>query len=427
MSFFSPSYWLGLREWPLLVALAVGLLIGLERERRKIETSSRSGAGLRTYALVGVMGGATAAMGNVGLVLVAGGFVAVSALTAYVLGDRKDPGLTGEVALMLTFALGALAQENPALAFEVGIVVAALLAFRVQLHRFVRERITDQELRDALTFAIAAVIILPLLPNRAIDPFGLLNPFTLWRLGVVAMGLSFVGYIAQRTLGGRYGLLLAGLAAGLISSTAAVAAMGSQAKADPQLANASAAGAVASMIGSLIYLVLLIEAVSPRLVFTLALPLGLAVCLMLGYAAWLARQNSKLDPKAKPLGRAFSPGAVVLFVGLIGGFSLVSELLMHWLGMPGAIAGAAIMGLADAHAAAVSMATLLDGKRLTASVAAGSVILALSTNMLIKIPTAFVCGDRRYGRSVAGGAVLLVLGLWAGALLMARYGNVTFA
>jgi uncharacterized membrane protein (DUF4010 family) len=192
-------------EWPLLVALAIGLLIGLERERRKGEGTSRSPAGLRTFALVGLLGGVTALSGDVAFVVI-----------AYGLGDRKDPGLTGEVALVATFSLGVLAQTRPVVAFETGVVIAALLAFRVQLHTFVRKRISDQELLDALTFAVAAVVILPLLPNRAVDPFGLLNPFTLWRLAVVAMALSFLGYGAQRLLGGRNGLLVAGLAAGLV-------------------------------------------------------------------------------------------------------------------------------------------------------------------------------------------------------------------
>ena len=211
-------------EWPLLVALAIGLLIGLERERRKGEGASRSPAGLRTFALVGLLGGVVALIGNSGLVLGGGVFVALGALTAYGLGDRKDPGLTGEVALVVTYGLGVLAQTRPAIALEAGVIVAGLLAFRVQLHRFARERITDQELLDALTFAIAAVVILPLLPNRVVDHFGLLNPFTLWRLAVVAMALSFLGYVTQRLFGGRYGPLVAGLAAGLVSSTAAVAA-----------------------------------------------------------------------------------------------------------------------------------------------------------------------------------------------------------
>lgn len=117
---------------------------------------------------------------------------------------------------MATYVLGILAHTRPVVALEVGVVVTAPLAFWVQLPRFVRDRITDQELLDALTFAIATVVILPLLPDRAVDPFGLLNPFTLWRLAGVAMGLSFLGYIAQRLLGGRYGLLIASVRARVV-------------------------------------------------------------------------------------------------------------------------------------------------------------------------------------------------------------------
>ncbi|WP_426032587.1 MgtC/SapB family protein [Caulobacter sp. DWP3-1-3b2] len=404
-------------EWPLLVALAVGLLIGLERERRKGEGASRSPAGLRTFALVGLLGGVAALIGNTGLILVAGSFVAIGALTAYALGDRKDPGLTGEVALVVTYVLGVLAQTRPAVALEAGVVVAALLAFRVQLHRFVRERITDQELLDALTLAIAAIVILPLLPNRAIDPFGLLNPFTLWRLAVVAMALNFLGYVAQRLLGGRYGLLVAGLAGGLVSSTAAVAAMGARSKDQPDLAAASAAGAVASMIGSLGYLAAIIGAVSPRLVVILAAPLGFSTVLMFIYAGLLVHRTPKPITKPEAVGRAFNGGAVLLFVALVGGFSLASELLIRWLGAPGALIGTAVMGLADAHAASVSMATLLAGGRLAVAAAALGVVLTLTTNMAVKIPTAFIAGSRSYGWHVTIGVGLLLAGLWLGGLL----------
>jgi uncharacterized membrane protein (DUF4010 family) len=415
MHSFDTAAWLSRPEWPLVVALSIGLLIGLERERRKGEGTSRSPAGLRTFGLVGLLGGLVALIGNPGLILVAGGFVVLGAIAAYALGERKDPGLTGEVALVVTFALGVLAKTQPAVALETGIVVTALLAFRVQLHRLVRERITDQELLDALTFAIAAVVILPLLPNRAVDPFGLLNPFTLWRLAVVAMGLSFLGYVAQRLFGGKYGLLVAGFAAGLVSSTAAVAAMGARAKAQPAVAEASAAGAVASMIGSLVYLMAIIAAVSLPLAATLAIPLGSAAVLMLGYAAVLARRVRK-TAKSPPVGRAFNGVAVLVFVGLVGSFSLAAELLIRWLGAPGALVGATVMGLADAHAAAVSMAALLAGGRLAVSAAAIGVILTLTTNMAVKIPTAFVTGDRAFGQRVTLGVGLLLTGLWGGGL-----------
>lgn len=404
-------------EWPLLVALAIGLLVGVERERRKGDGTTRSAAGLRTFAIVGLLGGISATVGDPRLVLLAGAFVAVGALTAYALGDRQDPGLTGEVALVATFALGVLAQSKPALAFEAGVVVTALLAFRVQLHRLVRERISDQELLDALTFAIAATVILPLLPNRAVDPLGLLNPFTLWRLAVVAMALSSAGYVAQRLVGARYGFLVAGLAAGLVSSTAAVVAMGARSRAQASLAPAAASGAVASLIGSLAYLTAIVSAVSPRMIGWLAWPLALAAVPMLAYAGWLVHGAPRTAEEAKPVGRTFNGLAVILFVALVGGFSVASELLIRWLGAPGALVGAAVMGLADAHAAAVSLATLLAGDRLAPSVAATGVILALTANMVIKIPAAFLAGTRAYAFRVTAGVGLLLAGLWTGCVL----------
>ncbi len=401
-------------EWPLLIALAIGLLIGLERERRKGDGPTRSPAGLRTFALVGLLGGLTATFGDRHLILLVGALVGFGVLIAYALGERGDPGLTGEVALIATYVLGVLAPAKPVLALEVGIVVAALLAFRVQLHHFVRERISDQDLRDSLTFAIAAVVILPLLPDRPVDPYGLLNPFTLGRLAVVAMALSAVGYVAQRLVGARYGFLVAGLASGLVSSTAAVVAMGGRSRAAPAAASASAAGAVASLVGSLGYLTALIGAVSPALLTVLALPLGLAAGLILLYAAWLVHGAPRQADDLTPTGRAFNGLTILLFVALVSGFSLLSEQLVVWLGTPGALAGATVLGLADAHAAAISMATLNANGSLAAGPAATAVLLTLTTNMAVKVPAAFMSGSRPYAMRVVWGVVLLVGGLWAG-------------
>ena len=412
----------GLPEWPLLIALAIGLLIGMDRERRKGEEGDRHPAGLRTFALVALLGATTAMIGDSRLVVLAGAFVALATLAGYVMGDRKDPGLTGEAALVLTFVLGVLAWSRPALAFEIGVVVAALLAFRVQLHRLVRERISERELLDLLTFAIAAAVILPVLPNRAIDPFGLLNPFTLWRLAVVAMGLSALGYAAQRLVGARFGLLVAGLVAGLLSSTVAFAAMGARARAEPALARSGAAGAVASMIGSLAYLAALVGAVSLEVLRLLAPSLGLAVVLLLAYAAWLVRGAPKTPDDALPQGRAFNWTGVFLFVILVGGFSLAADGLNRWLGVTGALIGATVMGLADAHAASVSMAALNAGGQLTTPAAATAILLTLTTNMAVKIPTAFLAGGRDYGLRASVGVVLVLVAIWAawGAAWLAR-------
>ena len=173
------------------------------------------------------------------------------------------------------------------------------------------------------------------------------------------------------------------------------------------------------MIGSLGYLAAIIGAVSPRLVGILAAPLGFSAVLMLTYAGWLVHRTPKPITKPEAVGRAFNGVSVLLFVALVGGFSLASELLIRWLGAPGALIGAAVMGLADAHAASVSIATLLAGGRLAVAAAALGVVLTLTTNMAVKIPTAFIAGSRSYGWHVTIGVGLLLAGLWLGGLLAA--------
>jgi len=172
------------------------------------------------------------------------------------------------------------------------------------------------------------------------------------------------------------------------------------------------------MIGSLGYLAAIIWAVSPQLALMLAIPLSFSAVLMLVYAAWLVRRPSKTTTQAERVGRAFNGMSILLFVALVGGFSLVSEFLIRWLGAPGAFVGAAILGLADAHATSVSMATLAAGDRLTVFAAAIGVVLTLTTNMGVKIPTAFVAGSQSYGRLVMIGVGLLLVGLWSGGLLV---------
>jgi uncharacterized membrane protein (DUF4010 family) len=400
--------------WRLLVALAIGLLTGVERERRKGEGDTRAPAGLRTFMLVALLGGLAAQTGSDLLVVLAGAFTAGAALVGYALGDHRDPGLTSEVALFVTYLLGVLAQSNPVLALEVSVVVTVLLAYRTQLHHLARDVLTERELLDGLTLAMAALVVWPLLPNRAIDPYGLINPFILWRLAVVLMGLSALGYIGQRIFGTRYGLTVAGFTAGFISSTAAIVAMGERAQSDPRVAGPTAAGAISSLLGSLMYLTALVAAANPGLFRLLAVPLGFAVAMTLGYAIALNwRFSSSSDVVAMP-GRAFNMWTAMLFAALVAGFAAVSTALTTWLGAAGALAGAGATGLVDAHAAAVSLATLSGAGEIDDATAALGILMALSANMAAKAPTAFVCGPRPFAFRITAGLMLLLAGIWTG-------------
>jgi uncharacterized membrane protein (DUF4010 family) len=401
-----------LPEWPFLVALTIGLLIGAERERRKDQGDTHRPAGVRTFTLTALLGVASASIGG-GLELLAGTFVAVGALIGYARGAQSERDLTGEVALVATFTLGVLAHGRPMLALEVGVLVAGLLAYREQIHRLVRETLTEQELLDGIAFAIAAASILPMLPNHPLDRFGLFNPFTLWRLVVVVMALSAFGYIAQRLVGARFGLVVAGLASGLVSATAAVAAMAQRSRTDAQDGTASAAGAIAALLSSVCLMMVLVVTVSPNLAPRLALPLAAAAVTVLAYALLLGRRSTAGPREPAPVGRAFDFGQAILFVAIVAGFTVLSRVLAAYLGATGAIVGAAATGLADAHAAAVSMATLNNSRQIADSTATWGVLIGLSTNMIIKAPLAFSLGARAYAIRLTIGIALMLASLWS--------------
>jgi uncharacterized membrane protein (DUF4010 family) len=180
-------------QWHLLVALGIGLLIGLERERRKGEGRNREAAGVRTFALVALVGGLSAELGGVAVLAVCAAFIATAGIVAYTLRRNEDPGLTTQVALMTTFLLGALTETDVALAAGLAVVVTVLLVARTPLHRFVRESLSEQEVHDGLVFAAAALVILPLVPNDELGPYGVFNPFVIWRLVVIVMAISAIG------------------------------------------------------------------------------------------------------------------------------------------------------------------------------------------------------------------------------------------
>lgn len=407
-------------ELKLLLALGIGLLVGVERERSKGSGPSRGAAGLRTFALIGLVGGVAGLFGQPLLTAVSGLFVAAAAVASYRRSRPDDPGLTTEVAMFATFLLGLMTADRPQAAAAAGVVMAVLLAARAPLQALVRDVLTQRELMDGLAFAIAALVILPLLPDRAIDPLGVLNPFALWRLAVVMMALSALGYIAQRLEGGRRGLILAGLAGGLVSSTATIAGMARRALATPSETASAAAAGVASMLSSMVYLSLLLATLRPQLLVDLALPLLSGGAVILAYALVLARRAPPPAPGEAGTGRAFDLQTTAVFVALVAGCTLISRLLEIWLGDRGVLAGAAATGLADAHAAALSVTSLAAAGKLPDPVAALGVLVAVAANMLVKAPAAWILGGRAYGVRVGLGAVLLTLGVLGGAVLQGR-------
>lgn len=255
-----------------LAAFGGGLLVGIERERDQGGDGGPGAAGVRTYTLTAVAG-IVAAL--IGAIAVAVGIAAFAALAhaSYQRSRERDPGLTSEVTLVLVFLLGALALAQAQLAAALFVATAILLESKQALHRFTRQVLTDAELGDLLLLAASALIVLPLLPDRTIDPFGVLNPRTLWLLVVLVMAINAAGYVALRALGARRGLLLAGFVGGFVSSTATIGGMGQRAKATPAARPSAAAAALLSNVPTLIQLGVIFAALAPGLLRAFARPL----------------------------------------------------------------------------------------------------------------------------------------------------------
>lgn len=400
--------------WHLLVALSIGLLIGVDRERHNRESGKRAPQGVRTFSLCALLGALTAQTGSVELVAIGGLFTVLAAMAGYWLSPRHDLGLTTETALVVTFVLGVMAETRPALALGAGVCVTVLLAAREPLHRFIRDVLTRREVLDGIAFSVAALVVLPLLPNRAIDPWGIINPFAFWRMVVVIMGFSAAGYWATRFMGPKAGLVSTGFSSGFISSSMGIAAMSARAKSSVSLSRVAAAGAIASILGSLVYLVALIIAADAVLLWRLIMPFGFAMALTLSYAAIITWRSPSVSSSITSSGRAFDIKSIIVFVALVIAFGIISTIIVSWFGQAGILLSAGATGLVDAHATAVSVATMIVTGKIADAPGALAILIGLTTNMAIKVPVAFALGPKPFAVQVAVGLALLLTGLWGG-------------
>jgi len=397
------------------VALGIGLLIGVERERRKGQGRTRAPAGIRTFAIASLAGavGLTAG-GELLFAIVIGGVIALTAI-AYWRARDGDPGLTTEVALILTTVLGGLAMQQPALAAGLGVTITILLAARTRLHRFVRRVLTADELEDALIFLGATLVVLPILPDRPMGPFDALNPRSIWILVILIMAIGAAGYLAVRLLGSRAGLAIAGLASGFVSSTATIGAMGARAAANPRVRAAAVTGAVLSTVATVIYTAAVLAATSLATLKILSVPLILAGIAAIAYGAlsmmWVIGQTAEGEVER---GRAFSLKTAVVFALTVSVILVASAALQHWYGARGVLAAAALAGFVDAQSAAISVASLVASGRLTTNDALLPIVAGLTTNTVSKMVIAAVAGGRAYALRVIPGLLLVIAAAWAG-------------
>lgn len=404
------------------IALAIGLLIGMERgwKARELEEGQRI-AGIRTFGLIALAGGTTALLAReLGWPVVAAGLVSTAALMIVAYGlkrqEGEDIGITTNVAALIAFLLGALAVgENRALAASAAVVTTLLLGVKPVLHRWL-QRLQPEELYATLKLLLISVVLLPILPDQGFGPWEALNPYRIWLMVVMIAGISFAGYLAMKVSGAEKGIAMTAFFGGLASSTATTLALARMARRDrsmPELLSSGILIACATMYPRILLVAALI---SLPLAGTLLPPI--AVMMILSYAgAYLFWRRARNKPDREPpqLQNPFQIRPALAFGALLTAILLLSRWLEAEWGNTGLYLLGAVSGLADVDAINLSLAERV-GTGLSPLVAALAVVIAAASNTIVKSSLALGIGGRALGLRVlaasavplAGGAITLL-------------------
>ncbi|PWB34143.1 hypothetical protein DCO48_07540 [Pseudomonas sp. SDI] len=403
----------------LAAALGIGMLVGLERERKKGSDERRAFAGFRTFAITAVLGYvcmATAGVMLVGIMTIA---LAIIVAVAYWKHPGTDPGITSEVALLFVLILGALSYQQPGLAVAVSVVLTVILALRQELHRFALQQLTESEVRDGLILLTAALVILPLTPDRFIGPFGAINPRTVCTLTVLLMSAEALGHIALRMMGARYGYTLSAIASGFASGSATIALIGHVARREQASVRALSAAAIFSNLATIAMLSLVLGTVDLAFLQAVWVPVVLAALATVAYGSMLlAPWKPSIVPVSTKVGDgAFSLKVALVVTAAVTGITLLSSALLYFFGHSGVLIAALLSGLADAHATAASIASLVKSGQLSITDIAIPSLSAMSSNTLSKCVLAWASGGKTYAAYVITGQLVIIASMWLGLLM----------
>ena len=405
----------------LAVALLLGAIIGLERgwDAREQKSGERI-AGIRTFALVGLLGGISAVLAReitewaFPVLLVS---VVAMAIVAYSerLEHIRNFSITGIVGMVLTFCFGAVAVAvDPVIATASAVVTAIILDNKEEIHGWVN-KLKEHELDAALKLLLISVVMLPLLPNEKMGPGGVLNPREIWWMVVMIASISFVGYFAIRVAGTRKGILFTSLFAGLSSSTALTLHFARQASKTPQL-NAQFATGILIACGTMFPRILVYcLVINPDLLPSLIWPVIVMTALLYGPAFFIWRKNDRELHVSQPAlnQNPLDLTSALVFGALLTAILLLGEFLGNWLGDAGIYFLAATSGIADVDAITLSL-TRMSNNSLAMGTAVIGIVIAAATNNLVKSALAGFVGNRQTGLLVG---VPMVLSLAAGLLV----------
>lgn len=392
----------------LTAALGCGLLIGIERERRKGTGPSRALAGVRSFALVSVLGAAAMLMNSPWLVAVGAAFVAALGVVGYARDKSGDPGTTTEIALLLTYLIGALCAWSLALAAGMAVGLTALLAGRERMHHVARDWLHPGEVRDGIVLAALALIALPLMPNR---PFWgpVLNPHLITQLLALLLAIQALAHLSRRLLQARQAMALSALATGFVSSTATIASLGLEVREGRAQARPMAGAALLSCVATMLQLLVVAAAMQPAWLRLIWLPCLAGALLAAVWGGWLVAalpSSGTTRPEGGAVpdgGRMFSLPRAAVVAALLTGVQILVYALQRGFGDTGLLAGALLGALADLHAAAAAVLVQGGPAGAPAKPLREALMAALLLHGVSKAATAWVSGGAGYALRLTPG------------------------
>jgi uncharacterized membrane protein (DUF4010 family) len=402
--------------WRFGFALVIGALIGLEREFYQQKEESPDFAGIRTFSLIALLGSVSSYLADdYGIILAAlalAGLILMT-LVSYsgaLVRSKTETGITTEVAAILTFLFGVLVMgDHASVAIALAVITSLLLTFKGKLHGFIRNMSTD-DIHVTLQFALVAAVILPLLPNRTIDPLGLLNPFQIWLMVVFVSGIGFSGYVLMKLLGPSRGINLMGVLGGLASSTATTISFSSASREYPKMAQHYARAVVLAstvMFPRVLFLILVIH---PPLALKVIIPFSLMLLTGLIYNFVSQKSKSAETAAIHPEYKITNPlklSTAIKFALLFAFVLIVVEYSQKLLGSSGVYLASFLTGLTDVDAITLSVTRLAKNAQLSSNVAGISVTIAAVMNTVSKGAISYFSGSQELRRLVIRAFILM--------------------
>ncbi len=396
-----------------LVALALGALIGLEREYARYKQRGHTYAGIRTFPLIALFGALSGYFGDiisvwvviVGLVITG----IVSILAYYAVSDKKHIGATTEVAGMLTFFIGLLAYRGElGLATILTIIITVILYTRSVLHQFAA-KIHQKEMSATLIFAVIAFVILPFLPNNSYGPYGLFNPFLIWLVVLLVSGISFAGYLLLKWFGEK-GIMISGLFGGLISSTVTTVHFAQRSLKEEHRYRALALGVLAANAVMFFRIMMEVFAINRNLFVAVFIPLVLLIGVN-GLIAYLLWTRTKPASGKLEVGSPFTLWPALKFALLFTVILAVVKAAEALFSRQGIYVVSILSGLANVDAITISLSQLAQNGT-SELVARNGILLAAFASMLTKGGIVWLMGDKKFTWLVIQLlAVMIVVGM----------------